>query len=111
MSDKLKFVGHPKRHRRCALPAHSKFCLAASLAYNHGSLAQHAVLRPAISWPIHIKRGKSALSMSSQTQEQREKSAGAAGVLDAPSPKIQANALEEDRDTLLKMFRQMLLIR
>jgi len=49
--------------------------------------------------------------MSSQTQEQREKSAGAAGVLDAPAPKIQSNKLAEDRDTLLMMFRQMLLIR
>src|SRR5213080_2302916 len=49
--------------------------------------------------------------MSSQTQEQREKAASATGVLDAPSPKIQSNSLEEDRETLLTMFRQMLLIR
>src|SRR5947208_6694396 len=49
--------------------------------------------------------------MSSQTQEQREKAASATGVLDAPSPKIQSNSLEEDRETLVKMFRQMLLIR
>ena len=49
--------------------------------------------------------------MSSQTQEQREKAASATGVLDAPAPKKQPNSLEEDRDTLLKMFRQMLLIR
>src|SRR5437016_6556635 len=49
--------------------------------------------------------------MSSQSTEQRKGTTGATGVLDAPSPKPQANALEEDRDTLLKMFRQMLLIR
>jgi len=49
--------------------------------------------------------------MSSQTQEQSEKTAGATGVLDAPSPKIQSTSLEEDRETLLTMFRQMLLIR
>src|SRR5438132_11095869 len=49
--------------------------------------------------------------MSSQTQEQREKTDGATGVLDAPSTKIQSTALEEDRETLLTMFRQMLLIR
>src|SRR5437016_9092990 len=49
--------------------------------------------------------------MSSQTQEQREKTSGATSVLDAPSPKIQPNSLEEDRETLLTMFRQMLLIR
>src|SRR5438132_7995424 len=49
--------------------------------------------------------------MSSQTQEQREKTSGATSVLDAPSPKIQSTALEEDRETLLTMFRQMLLIR
>jgi len=49
--------------------------------------------------------------MSSQTQEQREKTSGATSVLDAPSPKIQSNSLEEDRETLLTMFRQMLLIR
>src|SRR5947209_9550725 len=53
----------------------------------------------------------SALSMSSQTQEQREKTSGATSVLDAPSPKIQSNSLEEDCETLLTMFRQMLLIR
>src|SRR5438874_2719979 len=49
--------------------------------------------------------------MSSQTQEQREKTSGATSVLDAPSPKIQSNSLEEYRETLLTMFRQMLLIR
>jgi len=49
--------------------------------------------------------------MSSQTQEQREKTSGATSVLDAPSPKIQSNSLKEDRETLLTMFRQMLLIR
>jgi len=49
--------------------------------------------------------------MSSQTQEQREKTSGATSVLDAPSPKIQSNSLEEDCETLLTMFRQMLLIR
>ena len=32
-------------------------------------------------------------------------------VLDAPSPKPQSNTLEEDRETLLTIFRQMLLIR
>src|SRR5438309_9930506 len=49
--------------------------------------------------------------MSSQTQEQREKTDGATGVLDAPSTKIQSTKLVEDRETLLAMFRQMLLIR
>src|SRR5437660_11645890 len=49
--------------------------------------------------------------MSSQTQEQREKTSGATSVLEAPSPTGQSNALEEDRETLLAMFRQMLLIR
>src|SRR5882762_3560660 len=58
--------------------------------------------------------------MSSQTTERREKSntpaGGAAGVLDAPADaKTEADrsspAIEEDRETLLKMFHQMLLIR
>src|SRR5437660_10331716 len=49
--------------------------------------------------------------MSSQTQEQREKTSGATSVLDAPSPKIQSNSLEEDPEELLTMFRQMVLIR
>src|SRR2546426_3671131 len=49
--------------------------------------------------------------MSSQSTEQRKGTTGATGVLDAPSPKPQSNALEEDRETLLAMFRQMLLIR
>jgi pyruvate dehydrogenase E1 component alpha subunit len=48
--------------------------------------------------------------MSSQTTERTAKSAtraaGAAGVLDTPTP-----TLLEDRDTLLTMYRQMLLIR
>src|SRR5919197_34437 len=49
--------------------------------------------------------------MGSQTQEQREKSASA-GVLDAPSSSAkQSSTIEEDRETLLTMFRQMLLIR
>jgi pyruvate dehydrogenase E1 component alpha subunit len=58
--------------------------------------------------------------MSSQTTERREKSntpaGGAAGVLDAPADaKTEAAksspAIEEDRETLLKIFHQMLLIR
>src|SRR5436305_14063388 len=49
--------------------------------------------------------------MSSQSTEQREGTKGAAGVLDPPSAKPQSNNLEEDRETLLAMFRQMLLIR
>src|SRR5437763_3240562 len=49
--------------------------------------------------------------MSSQSTEQREGTKGAAGVLDPPSPKPQSATLEEDRETLLAMFRQMLLIR
>ena len=54
--------------------------------------------------------------MSSQPNEQRARSnSGAAGVLDPPgktdkSPS-QQQGLQEDRDTLLKMFRLMLLIR
>src|SRR5437870_2415875 len=49
--------------------------------------------------------------MSSQSTEQRKGTTGATGVLDAPSPKPQSNSLEEDRETLLTIFRQMLLIR
>jgi pyruvate dehydrogenase E1 component alpha subunit len=49
--------------------------------------------------------------MSSQSTEQRKGTTGATGVLDAPSPKPQSNTLEEDRETLLAIFRQMLLIR
>src|SRR2546429_617737 len=49
--------------------------------------------------------------MSSQSTEQREGTKGAAGVLDPPSANPQSNILEEDRETLLAMFRQMLLIR
>ena len=58
--------------------------------------------------------------MSSQTTERREKSntpaGGATGVLDAPADgKTEADrsspAIEEDRETLLKIFHQMLLIR
>src|SRR2546426_4511878 len=49
--------------------------------------------------------------MSSQSTEQRKGTTGATGVLDAPSPKPQSNTLEEDRETLLTIFRQMLLIR
>src|SRR5438874_1515540 len=49
--------------------------------------------------------------MSSHSTEQREGTKGAAGVLDPPSAKPQSNTLEEDRETLLAMFRQMLLIR
>src|SRR5437762_3530370 len=49
--------------------------------------------------------------MSSQSTEQREGTKGAAGVLDPPSAKPQSNTLEEDRETLLTIFRQMLLIR
>src|SRR5947209_12895871 len=49
--------------------------------------------------------------MSSQSTEQRKGTTGATGVLDAPSPKPQSNTLEEDRETLLTIFGQMLLIR
>src|SRR5437016_8168690 len=49
--------------------------------------------------------------MSSQSTEQIKGTSGATGVLDAPSPKPQSTTLEEDRETLLTMFRQMLLIR
>ena len=58
--------------------------------------------------------------MSSQTTERREKSntlaGGTAGVLDAPAEaetevRRSAPAIEEDRETLLKIFHQMLLIR
>src|SRR5437667_1095430 len=58
--------------------------------------------------------------MSSQTTERREKSntpaGGATGVLDAPAePENEADhsaaAIEEDRETLLKIFHQMLLMR
>jgi pyruvate dehydrogenase E1 component alpha subunit len=49
--------------------------------------------------------------MSSQSTEQRKGTTGATGVLDAPSSKPQSNTLEEDRETLLALFRQMLLIR
>ena len=49
--------------------------------------------------------------MSSQSTEQRKGTTGATGVLDAPSSKPQSTTLEEDRETLLAMFRQMLLIR
>src|SRR5256884_2679209 len=49
--------------------------------------------------------------MSSQSTEQREGTKGAAGVLDPPSANPQSDTLEEDRETLLAMFRQMLLIR
>src|SRR6266568_2293145 len=49
--------------------------------------------------------------MSSQSTEQRKGTTGATGVLDAPSPRPPSSTLEEDRETLLAMFRQMLLIR
>lgn len=59
--------------------------------------------------------------MSSQTTERREKSntpaGGATGVLDAPPPgpatqtRPQSQELAEDRETLVKIFHQMLLIR
>src|SRR5438876_1189004 len=49
--------------------------------------------------------------MSTQSTEQRKGTTGATGVLDAPSPKPQSTTLEEDRETLLTIFRQMLLIR
>jgi pyruvate dehydrogenase E1 component alpha subunit len=58
--------------------------------------------------------------MSSQTTERREESntpaGGATGVLDAPpstsaSQTRQSPAIEEDRETLVKIFHQMLLIR
>jgi pyruvate dehydrogenase E1 component alpha subunit len=57
--------------------------------------------------------------MSSQTTERREKSntpaAGATGVMDAPADARnqikRSPAIEEDRETLLKIFHQMLLIR
>jgi pyruvate dehydrogenase E1 component alpha subunit len=50
--------------------------------------------------------------MSSQTTRgQREARATAAGVMDQPAEESSGTALDEDRDTLLKMFHQMLLIR
>jgi pyruvate dehydrogenase E1 component alpha subunit len=58
--------------------------------------------------------------MGSQTTERREKSntptGGATGILDAPSDaenqtRRQSPAFEEDRQTLVKIFHQMLLIR
>lgn len=58
--------------------------------------------------------------MSSQTTERREKSntqgGGATGILDAPSDAENQNhrqspPIEEDRQTLVKIFHQMLLIR
>src|ERR1700674_5801075 len=57
--------------------------------------------------------------MSSQTTERREKSntpgGAAAGLLDAPDSENLTRpslpAIEEDRETLLKIFHQMLLIR
>src|SRR5256884_5592181 len=49
--------------------------------------------------------------MSSQSTEQRKGTTGATGVLDVPSANPQSNILEEGRETLLAMFRQMLLIR
>src|SRR3977135_4182407 len=57
--------------------------------------------------------------MSSQTTERSEKSntsgGGATGLLDAPAAENQSRpsppAIEEDRETLMKIFHQMLLIR
>src|SRR5437016_6410380 len=49
--------------------------------------------------------------MSSQSTEQIKGTSGATGVLDAPSPKPQSTTLEEDRETLLTIFHQMLLVR
>jgi pyruvate dehydrogenase E1 component subunit alpha len=57
--------------------------------------------------------------MSSQTTERREKSntsgGGATGLLDAPAAENQSRpspmTIEEDRETLMKIFHQMLLIR
>ncbi|HMJ26400.1 MAG TPA: thiamine pyrophosphate-dependent enzyme, partial [Pyrinomonadaceae bacterium] len=54
--------------------------------------------------------------MSSQTTERREKSDTSAGVLDAPAEaptKVShpSPSIEEDRETLLKIFYQMVLIR
>jgi pyruvate dehydrogenase E1 component alpha subunit len=58
--------------------------------------------------------------MSSQTTERREKSnasgGGATGLLDAPAAAANqahpsSTTIEEDRDTLMKIFHQMLLIR
>jgi pyruvate dehydrogenase E1 component alpha subunit len=58
--------------------------------------------------------------MSSQTTERREKSnasgGGATGLLDAPAPvdnqaRPSTMTIEEDRETLMKIFHQMLLIR
>src|SRR5438094_1098048 len=49
--------------------------------------------------------------MSSQSTEQRKGTTGATGVLDVPSSKPQPTTLEEDRETLLAMCREMLVIR
>src|SRR6202140_399894 len=92
------------------------FCLTASLAYNRVS-SRTTYSRLAACWPIHIMPAR---YMSSQTTEQREKSntpAGSAtGVLDTPAEAEnqtyrQSPAIEEDRETLMKIFHQMLLIR
>ena len=50
--------------------------------------------------------------MSSQTTQRRENARSAsAGVIDQPASKKASAPLEHDRETLLKMFHQMLLIR
>jgi pyruvate dehydrogenase E1 component alpha subunit len=46
--------------------------------------------------------------MSSQTTDKRESASAAAGVIDAPQ---KPSGLADDRDTLLKIYHQMLLIR
>src|SRR5436853_2354140 len=49
--------------------------------------------------------------MSSQSTEHRKGTTGATGVRDDPSTKPESTTLEEYRETMLGMFRQMLLIR
>src|SRR6185436_19546911 len=50
--------------------------------------------------------------MSSQTTDRRQNASGTAtGVIDEEKTRDQAGALKEDRETLVKLFHQMLLIR
>ena len=50
--------------------------------------------------------------MSSQTTDRRQNASATAGVIDHPTTtRDGAGALTEDRDTLVKLFHQMLLIR
>ena len=51
--DKLKLIGHPKRRRRCALPAHSKLIGPLDGDHYYDSVAGGAdVQRPGDDWQI-----------------------------------------------------------